>query len=197
MLPLLLLLVDGCSCNDTPFVINRVTNQVEFSELLLGYNYDHADNRSVEIPKGIKIWRPDTNIFESVATYGAQSLRLYSDGTICWKQRATLTFPCISYFRLKQVRKNSSHLLKSNQSALSTLNCSLIIGSFDNSGAESIIYRIGDIMLPPNLNPVFTINYTIATFQEIALNGESVIQTAIHFLIESDQIDRYFNRTEL
>ncbi|VDN94187.1 unnamed protein product [Brugia pahangi] len=197
MLLLLLLLVDGCSCNDTPFVINRVTNQVEFSELLLGYNYDHADNRSVEIPKGIKIWRPDTNIFESVATYGAQSLRLYSDGTICWKQRATLTFPCISYFRLKQVRKNSSHLLKSNQSALSTLNCSLIIGSFDNSGAESIIYRIGDIMLPPNLNPIFTINYTIATFQEIALNGESVIQTAIHFLIESDQIDRYFNRTEL
>ncbi|EJW76528.1 hypothetical protein WUBG_12562, partial [Wuchereria bancrofti] len=111
MLPLLLLLVDGYFCNDTPFVINRVTNRVEFSELLLGYNYDHADNRSVEIPKGIKIWRPDTNIFESVATYGAQSFRLYSDGTICWKQRATLTFPCISYFRLKQVRKNSSRLL--------------------------------------------------------------------------------------
>ncbi|VDM20755.1 unnamed protein product, partial [Wuchereria bancrofti] len=218
MLPLLLLLVDGYFCNDTPFVINRVTNRVEFSELLLGYNYDHADNRSVEvtvsfairhiivhsdtvslsceifqkwrdsrlkysgiksttIPKGIKIWRPDTNIFESVATYGAQSFRLYSDGTICWKQRATLTFPCISYFRLKQ-------------SALSTLNCSLIIGSFDNSGAESIMYRIGDIMLPSNLNPIFTINYTIATFEEIALNGELVVQTAIHFLIESDQIDR-------
>lgn len=47
---LLLLLTNGCSCNDTPpFVIDRVTNEVEFSDLLLGYNYDHAGNRSVQV----------------------------------------------------------------------------------------------------------------------------------------------------
>ncbi|EFO26748.2 hypothetical protein LOAG_01734 [Loa loa] len=143
MLPLLLLLLDSCSCNDTPFIINRVTNQVEFSDLLPGYNYDHADNsseevtisfairhvlvhsdalslsceiyqkwrdlrlkysgiKSITIPKDIKIWKPDTSFSESAATCSAESLRLYSDGTICWKQRATLTFPCISDFVLNK-----------------------------------------------------------------------------------------------
>uniref|UniRef100_A0A0R3RTK0 Neur_chan_LBD domain-containing protein n=1 Tax=Elaeophora elaphi TaxID=1147741 RepID=A0A0R3RTK0_9BILA len=229
MLASLLLVLNGCSCNDSPFVINRVADEVEFSDLLLGYNYDHADKRSVEvtisfavrhlffpspdtvsmscevfqkwrdsrlkyagaksvtIPKDIKIWKPDTNFFESIATYGAESLRLYADGTICWKQQATLTFPCISDFVFKQ-------------SDLSALNCSLIIGSFDNSGAESIVYKVGDIMLPSNLNPSFAtlaINYTIATFEEVALNGESMTQTVVHFFIESDQIFRSFNRTEL
>ncbi|KAL3985852.1 Neurotransmitter-gated ion-channel ligand binding domain family protein [Acanthocheilonema viteae] len=188
MLSLLLLLLNDCSCNDTPFVINRITNQIEFSELLLGYNYNYADNRSMKIPKDIKIWKPDTNFFESVTKYGAESLRLYTDGTICWKQQATLTFPCISNFVLKQ-------------SDLSALNCSLIIGSFDNSGMESIIYEVGDIILPSNLmNPLYAIlamNHTITTFEEVALNGESMIQTVIHFLIESDQIISSFNRTEL
>ncbi|CAG9535665.1 unnamed protein product [Cercopithifilaria johnstoni] len=228
MLSLLLLLLNGCSCNDTPFIINRVKNEVEFSELLLRYNYDHADNpfmevtvsfairhvilhsdtislsceifqkwrdsrlkyagfKSITIPKGIKIWKPDTNFFESITTYGAESLRLYADGTICWKQRATLTFPCISNFVFKQ-------------SDLSILNCSLIIGSFDNSGAESITYKVGDIILPSNLmNPSYAIlamNYTIATFEEVALNSESMIQTVIHFFIESNQVVRSFNRTE-
>lgn len=68
-----------------------------------------------QIPKGIKIWKPDTSFFESDSTYGEESLRLYSDGTICWKQRATLTFPCILDFVFKQVRKNFWHLFKSNE----------------------------------------------------------------------------------
>ncbi|VDK63302.1 unnamed protein product [Onchocerca ochengi] len=228
MLSLLLLLLNGYSCNDTPFVINRVTNRVEFSELLLEYNYNHAANRNVEvtisfavrhalvysdtislsceifqkwqdsrikysgiksitIPKDIKIWKPDTIFLDSDTTYGAESLRLYSDGIICWKQQAFLTFPCISDFVFKQ-------------SDLSTLNCSLIIGSFDNSGAESIIYKVGDIILPSNLKPshaIFMTNYTITTFEEVALNEESMTQTAIHFLIESNQIFRSFNGTKL
>ncbi|VDO33264.1 unnamed protein product [Onchocerca flexuosa] len=49
MLSLLLLLLNGYSCNDTPFVINRVTNRVEFSELLLEYNYNQAASRNVEV----------------------------------------------------------------------------------------------------------------------------------------------------
>uniref|UniRef100_A0A8R1TYL4 oleoyl-[acyl-carrier-protein] hydrolase n=1 Tax=Onchocerca volvulus TaxID=6282 RepID=A0A8R1TYL4_ONCVO len=182
MLSLLLLLLNGYSCNDTPFVINRVTNRVEFSELLLEYNYNHAANRNVEvtisfavrhvlvysdtislsceifqkwqdsrikysgiksitIPKDIKIWKPDTIFLDSDTTYGAESLRLYSDGIICWKQQAFLTFPCISDFVFKQ-------------SDLSTLNCSLIIGSFDNSGAESIIYKNLEMELKQVLLPL-------------------------------------------
>lgn len=57
-----------------------------------------------------------------------------------------------------------------------------------------------DIMLPSNsVNPSYinlTMNYTITTVEEIALNGESIIQTVIHFLIESNQIIRSFNGTE-
>lgn len=76
----------------------------------------------------------------------------------------------------------------------------MIVRSFDNSGAESIIYKVRDIMLPSNsVNPSYinlTMNYTITTVEEIALNGESIIQTVIHFLIESNQIIRSFNGTE-
>ncbi|KAM3716916.1 Gamma-aminobutyric acid receptor alpha-like [Dirofilaria immitis] len=223
----LLLLLNDSFCNDTPFVINRITNRIEFSELLLGYNYNYAANRNVEvmisfiirhvlihrdtislsceifqkwrdsrlkysgiksitIPKNIEIWKPDTSFLDTTIMYSAESLRLYSNGIVCWKQRVILTFPCAS----------SDFVFK--QSDLSTLDCSLIIGSFDNSGAESIIYRVSDIMLPSNLNRSYAnlmMNYTITTFEDVAPNGESMIQTVIHFLIESDLIVRFSNET--
>uniref|UniRef100_A0A915PIR2 oleoyl-[acyl-carrier-protein] hydrolase n=1 Tax=Setaria digitata TaxID=48799 RepID=A0A915PIR2_9BILA len=207
MISLLVLLINGCSGNDTPFVINRATNRVEFSELLLGYNYNQADNRSVEvvisfairhvlvysqrislsceifqtwydsrlkysgaksitIPKSIKIWKPDTNFVNSDVTYGAESLRLYSDGNICWKQRAVLAFPCVADIVFKQ-------------DDVSALNCSLIIGSFDNSGAKSIVYTVGSIIFKSNLNPSYNslmMNYTSTTLEEVALNGESNVK---------------------
>ncbi|VDO24867.1 unnamed protein product, partial [Onchocerca flexuosa] len=49
-----------------------------------------------------KIWKPDTIFLDSDTTYGAESFRLYSDGIICWKQQALITFPCISDFVFKQ-----------------------------------------------------------------------------------------------
>ncbi|VDK72407.1 unnamed protein product [Litomosoides sigmodontis] len=226
MLPLLLLLLNSCPSNNLSFVISRNANQVELSELLEGYDYEYADNRSMQvtisfavrhvvlhsdtlslwceifqkwqdsrlkyagiksitIPKNTKIWRPDTNFYESVTASGAESLRLYADGAICLKQQAILTFPCTSNFVLQQ-------------SDLSVLNCSLTIGSFDNSGAESVVYRVGDVMLPKNLrDPIVAINYAITAFQEVALNGESMLQTVVQFLVESNQTIHCFNKADI
>ncbi|VDN03035.1 unnamed protein product [Thelazia callipaeda] len=211
MLVLLFLLLEAqlydCSEKDTTLVINRINNRVEFSDLLLEYNHNQADENIVNvnisfmihsvvsifpitrlkceifqqwrdsrlkyfgtssitvIPKGTKIWIPDTNFVNSEINYGLQSsLRLHFDGLISWKQQARLTIPCFPKIYSEEVKSKSD-------AKQSISNCSLIIASFDNAGAESIVYTL-DKVIHSLEDPAYfgqIENYTIMEVNNILL----------------------------
>lgn len=80
------------------------------------------------------------------------------------------------------------------------MDCTLIVGSFDNAGAKKITYELGNFTVPDDVDirtQTKILRYWSTTVDEEALNGETLSRTMIHCLVENIDLTVTNNRTEL